>query len=87
MVEGKRKSGSKRKIKVRVPSSKSVTQYKKRKPAKAKCAECSADLKGVARVRATKLKKMPKSAKRPSRPFGGQLCSKCTRKEIVRRSK
>jgi len=87
MVEGKRRSRSFRRVKVRIPSGKSVIHYVKRKPSKATCAECGAVLKGVARVRFNRLKKMPLTAKRPSRPFGGKLCSRCMRLEIIKRIK
>ena len=86
-MEGKRKSRSKRKIYVRVPSGKVNIQFRKRKPAKAQCAECGAILKGVARVRANRLHRIPKTKKRPSRPFGGFLCTRCMRKQIIRNIK
>jgi len=31
------------------------------------------------------MRNMPKTKKRPERPFGGVLCSKCSREEIVSR--
>ena len=86
-MEGKRKSRSKRKIYVRVPSGKVNIQFRKRKPAKAQCAECGAILKGVARVRANRLHRISKSEKRPSRPFGGVLCTRCMRRQIIRNIK
>ena len=52
-----------------------------------KCSSCSKILKGVPNIRATKLKRISKSKKRPSRPFGGELCSSCSRKELIKRSK
>lgn len=59
--------------------------YKKRKPKKAHCGNCGAVLKGVPRERPYKMRNMPKSQKRPARMFGGNLCSKCSRKEIIKR--
>ncbi|MFH1439911.1 MAG: 50S ribosomal protein L34e [Candidatus Woesearchaeota archaeon] len=79
MVSPKHRSRSMRKVFVRVPSSKVTVQYRKRKPSKAKCGKCGALLKGVPRELPAKMKNMPKTHKRPERPFGGVLCSKCMR--------
>ena len=68
---------------VKTPGGKTVVHYKKRKPGKAHCAECGAVLSGVAREKIYKMKRMGKTKKRPERPFGGQLCSKCMRKRII----
>lgn len=86
MVSGKHKSRSRRRVFVKT-SGKTRIHYKKRKPSKAKCGKCGAVLKGVPNVRASKLKKITKTKKRPERPFGGVLCSKCMRLEIKRRIK
>jgi len=83
MVSGKHKSKTYRKIFVRTPGSRTVVHYRKRKPAKAKCASCAAILKGVPRERPYKMQNMPKTQKRPERPYGGSLCSKCSRKKII----
>lgn len=64
---------------VKVPGGRTVIHFKKKKPAKAKCAECGAVLKGVPRERPHKMKNMAKTKKRPERPYAGKLCSKCTR--------
>ncbi len=86
MVSGKYKSRSRRRVFVKT-SGKTRIHYRKRKPSKSKCAKCKAILKGVPHVRASKLKSIPKTKKRPERPFGGVLCSKCMRIEIKRRIK
>ncbi len=75
-----------RRVYVRTPT-KTVINYEKRKPAKAKCANCGTVLAGVASERPYKMKNMPKTKKRPERPFGGVLCSKCTRLEIIKRNR
>ena len=59
--------------------------YKKRKPKPAHCSNCGAVLKGVPHERPYKMRNMPKSQKRPERMFGGNLCSKCSRREIIKR--
>ena len=61
--------------------------YEKSKPEKAHCGSCGAVLKGVPRERPYKMKTMPKSQKRPERMFGGNLCSKCARREIIKRNR
>ncbi len=76
------KSRSLRKFFRRTPGAKIVVHYKKRIPAKPKCAKCGTVLKGVLRATPTKLKKTAKTKKRPQRPFGGVLCSKCSREEL-----
>lgn len=83
MVEGKHKSRNYRRIFVRTPNSKTKIQYRRRKVSKAKCAECGAELKGILRERDYKMQNAAKSSKRPERPFGGYLCSKCSRKKII----
>ena len=87
MPAPKHKSRSLRRVFVRTPSGKNKIHYRKRKPSKSKCSSCSKILKGVPNIRATKLKRISKSKKRPSRPFGGELCSSCSRKELIKRSK
>jgi large subunit ribosomal protein L34e len=87
MVSGKHKSRTMRKVFVRTPGAKTVVHYRKRKPAKAQCAGCGKELAGVPRERPYKMKTMTKTSKRPQRPFGGVLCSPCSRKEIIKRSR
>ena len=59
--------------------------YKKRKPKPAHCSNCDAVLKGIPHERPYKMRTMPKSQKRPERMFGGNLCSQCSRREIINR--
>ena len=72
----------KRKV-VRTPGNRLVVHYKKKKVGAAKCARCKKPLSGVPRLRPTELKKLPKTKKRPERPFGGNLCPSCMR-EVMR---
>ena len=69
-----------RMLSVKVPGGRTVIHFKKKKPSKAKCASCGKVLSGVPRERPHKMRKMSKTKKRPERPYGGKLCSKCTRK-------
>jgi len=82
-----RKSRSLRRIKVKVPGGETRQVYKSRKPKKAKCSMCGAVLKGVPRESATKMKNLTKTKKRPQRPYGGVLCSKCMRKLMIRKAR
>ena len=72
---------------VKAPGGKTKVQFKKRKPGKAKCASCGAQLSGTARERPYKMKNMPKTKKRPTRAFGGYLCTKCARKVIIKEAR
>lgn len=77
MVQGRLKSRSLKRVKVVVPSGKTVTHYRRAKPQKHKCANCLAELNGIpAKVNP---KKLTKSQRTVARPFGGHLCSKCSR--------
>jgi len=76
-----------RKVFVRAPGSKTTVHYRKRKPKPAKCGNCGDALKGIPRERPYKMMDLPKSSKRPSRPFGGILCSKCMRATIVEKAR
>ena len=87
MVEGRLKSRSYKRKKVRTPGGKLKTAYTRKKPGKAQCGECGRPLAGVPRVKETAMKNIPKSSRRPERPFGGVLCSICSRKEIRKRAK
>ena len=82
MVSGKHKSGRFRAVKRRTPGSRVSVQYKQGKPKNAKCGECGVILKGVPRGLSAEMKNLPKTKKRPQRPYGGVLCSKCSRAKI-----
>jgi large subunit ribosomal protein L34e len=82
MRPSKQKSRTFRRVFKKITGNKIKLHYVRRKPAKAKCSECGVFLKGVARELPKKMKNMAKTKKRPSRPFGGVLCSKCSRKKI-----
>lgn len=87
MVRGMFKSRTFRRVSVKTPGGKTVMHYRKRKPSKAICGACGAILKGVPRERPYKMQNMPKSAKRPERPYGGVLCTKCTRVVVTAKAK
>lgn len=80
MPEGKFKSRTFRRVYKRTPGSVAVLTHVRRKPAKHKCAKCGTVLAGTARE--LPYKKLTLSQKRPTRPFGGYMCSSCTRKVL-----
>ena len=72
---------------MKVPGGATKLHYKERNPGKAMCSKCSGVLKGVPRERPLKMHKLPKTKKRPERPYGGNLCSKCMRNLIVEKAR
>ena len=87
MVAGKHRSRKMARIKIVTPGHRHIVHYKKRKPAKAKCGKCGAVLHGVPRERPFKMQNMPKTMKRPERPYGGVLCTKCMRIMMVSKAR
>jgi large subunit ribosomal protein L34e len=82
MRPGKTKSRTFRRVKIRVTKGVS-THYEKRKPGKLTCSSCKKELHGVPRLTPTRFKNLPKSKKRPNRPYGGKLCSSCLRIKLL----
>lgn len=70
-----------------MPGGRTALHYKERKPGKAKCGNCGSILQGVPRERSLKMHKMPKTEKRPERPYGGNLCSRCMRALIIEKAR
>ena len=56
--------------------------YEKRRPGPARCAICGRPLHGVPRLRSSELRRLPKTAKRPERIYGGVVCPSCLAKLI-----
>lgn len=81
MVEGKKRSRSKRRVKVKL-TRETVIHYEDRRPKLARCGGCGAELKGVPRLKKSEITNIAKTKKRPERPFGGVLCSKCMRDKM-----
>jgi large subunit ribosomal protein L34e len=61
--------------------------YTRRKPSLGTCAVTGEKLKGVPREYPVKLRNMPITKKRPTRPFGGVLSSRAARDEIKKRAR
>ncbi len=79
MPKGREKSGRFRKIFVKTPG-KTTVHLRERKPSRSICSQCKKPLQGVPRDRPAKVGKLAKTQRRPERPYGGVLCSACTRK-------
>ena len=77
------RSRSLRKIFTKVPGGRTSVHFKKKKPKAAKCGNCGALLKGIPREFPFRMSKMARTKKRPERPYGGVLCSRCMRQEII----
>ncbi|MBS3100513.1 50S ribosomal protein L34e [Candidatus Woesearchaeota archaeon] len=77
------RSRSLRKVFRRVPGGRTSIHYKRKKHKQARCGNCGALLKGVPRELPYKMRSMAKTKKRPERPFGGVLCSRCMRRTII----
>ena len=87
MASGKHKSKSLRKVFVKTPGSKTKVHYKSKKPKKPVCSEEGTQLHGIPRLKASKMKKLSKSKKRPSRPFAGVLSSKAMKRKMKEKAK
>ena len=79
MVDRKLKSRRFRRVSVRTPGGKTVKHYRKRKPSPAICAIYGTPLAGIPKVRDSIMRNLPKSQRRPKRPYGGVLSSKAMR--------
>lgn len=73
-----RNNRSLRKIKRKASGGRTVVHLRKKKPEQLLCYKCGAKL-NRPKLTTVELKKMPKSKRRPQRPFP-ELCSKCMRK-------
>jgi len=87
MVEGKRRSRTFRRIYVRTPGGRNVIHYEARKPSRPHCSSCGTFLHGIKAVLSRALHSLPKTEKRPERPYGGQLCSACMRRTIIEQAR
>jgi large subunit ribosomal protein L34e len=67
---------------IKTPAGAKRVHYTKRRPSPTICANCKKPLHGVPRKRDIDLASLTRRQKRPERPYGGNLCSKCTREKI-----
>lgn len=87
MPAGRFRSGRFRKVFVKTPGGRTTIHYRERKPQRAKCASCKKVLAGVPRERPAIFANLPKTAKRPERPYGGVLCSACMRTRLQQQTR
>ena len=85
-MQHKTKSRTFRRVKVRTALG-TKTRYDRRKPKAGTCSVTGETLKGVPRALPSELKKIPKSSRRPSRPFGGVLSSSATRSLMKKKAR
>ena len=87
MPQPRLRSRSRRKLFRKVPGGRVSIHYNKRNPKAAKCGNCGALSKGVPRELPFRMRSMAKTRKRPERPFGGVLCSRCLRTRIIEKAR
>ncbi|MBI2574659.1 50S ribosomal protein L34e [Candidatus Woesearchaeota archaeon] len=83
MRPSKQKSRTLRRVFKKTPGGRTIVAYVKRKPKKLYCSNCGKELMGMKQLRPYKMASTPKTEKRPERPYGGVLCSRCTRRRII----
>ena len=84
MPQPRFRSTSYRKTQKRLPGGDTVVRYTRRSPQPVKCGKCGVALKGIPREMPLRMKKLGISKKTVSRPYGGNLCSKCSRQLVKR---
>jgi large subunit ribosomal protein L34e len=85
MVQRSLRGRNLKRRKVKTPGKRLVIHYKEKKHGIPICAICKKPLHGVPHLKSTDMRKLPKTKRRPERPYGGNLCSKCMR-EFFRKS-
>ena len=73
--------------KVRTPGGRLVMHETRKRHGDAVCAICGGLLLGVKTGSKVEMGKLSRSERRPERPFGGVLCSACTRNIISMRAR
>ncbi|PKP53583.1 MAG: 50S ribosomal protein L34e [Candidatus Altiarchaeales archaeon HGW-Altiarchaeales-3] len=77
MVSRQLRSRSKRRRSVRTPGGSVVIHYNKKKPNKHCCGRCKSELHGTPNDIPSRVRKMRKTERVPTRPYAGTLCGKC----------
>lgn len=76
-----------RRVFVKMPGGSTVRTYRKRRNAAAQCAVTGETLHGVPRGNKTEVRALPKSQRRPSRPYGGVLSSRAMRRKLIQKAR
>ncbi|RME78311.1 50S ribosomal protein L34e [Candidatus Woesearchaeota archaeon] len=87
MVAPRLRSRTLRRVFRKTPGGKTVVLYKRRAANKPRCGLTGQELHGVPRGTPSKIKALPKSKKRPQRPFGGVLSSEAMRRVLIERAR
>lgn len=87
MPQGRKKSRSLKRKQVRTPGGENKTHYEKKKVSDSVCSNCGDNLQGVESHRSDKMNGLSKTEKVPERPYGGELCSSCTRDKIKEKAR
>jgi len=69
---------------VRTPGGRLVRRPVEFKRKEARCAWCHGELHGTPALSKVEMKRLPKSRKRPERPYGGYVCARCLRLGLVK---
>ena len=87
MVAPRFRSRKNRRVGVKTPGGRYVIHYENKTYGKPQCGQCGETLKGMSIGTSTTLRKLSKTQRRPERPYGGVLCSKCMRKVMVEKAR
>ncbi len=87
MRPSKQKSRTMRRVYKTTPGGRNKVDYVLRKPKKLRCFNCNNELHGIPRLRPIKLSNLAKTKRRPQRALGGVMCSACSRRAIIEKSR
>ncbi|MBI4139583.1 50S ribosomal protein L34e [Candidatus Woesearchaeota archaeon] len=85
-MRGRYKNRTFKRKRITLPGGRRTIHYGRGKTGKAECADCGTTLKGTVRGFPSQIQKMSKTERRPERPYGGVLCSKCTRTRMIEKA-
>ncbi len=80
---GRNRRLKKARIAVRTPGGRTVYHYRHKKHSPARCARCGKPLNATPTGPRSVMGKLPKSQRRPNRPYGGYLCPECLRELML----
>ncbi|UYP45565.1 hypothetical protein NEF87_001850 [Candidatus Lokiarchaeum ossiferum] len=72
-MRGNRRSHAMRRLMRRLPGNTTTTHFVRRRPKYAHCPITGQVLHGVPRLRPAQVRKLTKTERRPSRPYGGKI--------------
>ncbi len=87
MTKPRHRARTFRRVKVKLPGNNVILTYRDRTKRKPSCLTCGDVLKGIPHKITANMRKLTKSQRTVNRPYGGKLCSKCMRKEMIKRAR